>query len=69
METKDRGKEAVIIDKLLSESSSFSFVQALRLFIHYISRQSEIDDMDKNDILEKCLRMRPELTLGFPEPT
>ncbi len=66
METKDRGKEAVIIDKLLSESSSFSFVQALRLFIHYISRQSEIDDMDKNDILEKCLRMRPELTLRFP---
>ena len=66
METKDRKNEVIIIDKLIEQSSSFSFVQAVRLFIHHISHQSENDDIDKDRILEKNIRIRPELTLRFP---
>ncbi len=66
MEIKNREQKVVITDKLVEQSSLFSFVQAVRLFIHHISRQLGNDGADKDDILEQYIRIRPELSLRFP---
>ncbi len=68
MATEDRKQTSEIIGKLIEKSSTFSFFQAVRLLLHDIScSQSEEDnETTQKEILEKYIRIRPELSLGFP---
>ncbi len=67
MENKGREKNSgiadnsEIIETLIEKSPSFSFVQAIRLLIRQISLKT-----GEQDILEKHIRIRPELSLRFP---
>jgi type VI secretion system protein ImpH len=61
MVTEDREQTSEIIDKLTNKSSSFSFVQAVRLLLKNIDHTTT-----QTDALEKHIRIRPELSLGFP---
>lgn len=65
MAAEDRESKSEIIEKLLSKSSSFSFVQAIRLLLHTVS-SNHTDDISRPDFLEKHVRIRPELSLRFP---
>lgn len=55
-----------IMDRLLTGSASFSFVQAVRLILHKIVSESGIENASRDEILEKAVRVRPELSLRFP---
>jgi len=57
-----------IIDKLMEKSSVFSFIQAVRLLLKDIGSQNLGDDrvINRTEILEKQIRIRPELSLRFP---
>ena len=67
MEDKGREKNSgtvdnsKIIEALIKNSPSFSFIQAIRLLIRQISLKT-----GEQDILEKYIRIRPELSLRFP---
>ena len=54
--------------KLLEESAAFSFVQAVRLLLHELSAPGNVNagTADMQQILEKQIRIRPELSLRFP---
>ncbi|MCF6249104.1 MAG: type VI secretion system baseplate subunit TssG [Desulfobacula sp.] len=65
MDTKDREQASEIIQNLIAKSSSFSFVQATRLLLHQISIDRK-HDISSKEILEKYIRIRPELSLRFP---
>lgn len=66
MEGKNGKHKIVITDKLVEQSSVFSFVQAVRLLIHHISQKQGDDDINDDELLEKYIRIRPELSLRFP---
>ncbi|MFO7752651.1 MAG: type VI secretion system baseplate subunit TssG [Desulfobacteraceae bacterium] len=55
-----------IVDRLLSGGASFSFVQAIRLILHKIASGEEFESGSHEEILEKFVRVRPELSLRFP---
>ncbi|MFA5904085.1 MAG: type VI secretion system baseplate subunit TssG, partial [Desulfobacula sp.] len=65
MDAKDRESKSEIMDKLFSKSSSFSFVQAIRLLLHSVP-SNQTDEINKTEFLEKHIRIRPELSLRFP---
>lgn len=65
MDAKDRESKSEIMDKLFSKSSSFSFVQAIRLLLHSVS-SNQTHEINKTEFLEKHIRIRPELSLRFP---
>lgn len=54
--------------KLLDESAAFSFVQAVRLLLHELSAPADVNagTADMQQVLEKQIRIRPELSLRFP---
>ncbi|MCK5312999.1 MAG: type VI secretion system baseplate subunit TssG [Desulfobacteraceae bacterium] len=68
MVTENRGQTSEIIDRLIAKSSTFSFVQAVRLLLKDISSHKLYDghEITQNEALEKYIRIRPELSLGFP---
>ena len=55
-----------IIDRLLTRGASFSFVQAVRLILHKIASEGGDENASHEEILEKAVRVRPELSLRFP---
>ena len=65
MASKNRGQTPDIKERLFKESSRFSFVQAFRLLHFILSKQTGLipDDQD----IQKKIRVRPELSLDFPE--
>ncbi|MFW5488961.1 MAG: type VI secretion system baseplate subunit TssG [Desulfovibrio sp.] len=63
MGSQDRRPSSVIEKDLLTKSKSFSYVQALRL-LKLLKGKRTAGDLE--DFLTKRLRVRPELTLGFP---
>ena len=65
MDAKDREQTSEITQNLIAKSSSFSFVQATRLLLHQISINQQYDTGPK-EVLEKYIRIRPELSLRFP---
>ena len=58
METDARQQKTDINSKLFEESSKFSFIQAIRLL--------EQNFKDKEGVLENNIRVRPRLSLDFP---
>jgi len=54
------------MDRLLTDSASFSFVQAVRLILHKITAAGGVENTSHEKILEKAVRVRPELSLRFP---
>jgi len=68
MVAQDRRPTSEIIEDLMEKSSSFSFVQAVRLLLHNLSlvQQNEDHDISRKEILENYIRVRPELSLRFP---
>jgi type VI secretion system protein ImpH len=66
MASKERGTFSDLELDLLKEGSAYSFFQAIRL-IRLILRQREESGLKDAASLEgRFLRIRPELTLGFP---
>ncbi|HUU30245.1 MAG TPA: type VI secretion system baseplate subunit TssG [archaeon] len=65
MAGKNRGKSPDIKDKLLKEGPLYSFVQALRLLRFVIGRETG-RELDDNELYNR-IRVRPELSLTFPE--
>ena len=65
MADKDRGQAPTIKQKLLDAGPRFSFVQAYRL-LRFITRRTKDKAYMGRDI-EKMIRVRPELSLDFPE--
>jgi type VI secretion system protein ImpH len=65
MAAADREPESDIIEKLLAESSSFSFVQAVRLLLQAVS-SNDPQEIGKTEFLDRHIRVRPELSLRFP---
>lgn len=65
MASQNRGKNPDIKTKLLKEGSRFSFVQAFRLLRLIIGR--ETGEVLEDNELSKRIRIRPELSLSFPE--
>ena len=57
-----------IKEKLLSDSSTFSFVQAVRLLLHELADPAggNAGTADMHHVLDKQVRIRPELSLRFP---
>ncbi|MCK5099185.1 MAG: type VI secretion system baseplate subunit TssG, partial [Desulfobacteraceae bacterium] len=68
MVTENRKQTSEIIDRLIEKSSTFSFVQAVRLLLNDISslRLNEDHEITQQEILAKFIRIRPELSLRFP---
>lgn len=67
MVTENREQKSEIIDRLITKSSTFSFVQAVRLLLKDITSRKLYDhETTQNEVLEKYIRIRPELSLGFP---
>lgn len=65
MAAADREPESDIIEKLLAKSSSFSFVQAVRLLLQAVS-SNDPQEIGKPEFLDRHIRVRPELSLRFP---
>ena len=65
MDAKNREQISEITQSLIAKSSSFSFVQAIRLLLHQISIDQQ-HGISPKEILEKHIRIRPELSLRFP---
>ena len=55
-----------IIDRLVTDSARFSFVQAVRLILQKIASEEGAEKTSREEILEKAVRVRPELSLRFP---
>ncbi len=66
MAAEDREHDADIIEKLTTKSSRFSFVQAVRLLVHHLDNSSLPGDPGPVELLERYIRVRPELSLRFP---
>ena len=68
MVTENREQTSEIIDRLTEKSSTFSFVQTIRLLLKEISSRKSSDDTEitQNEVLEQYIRIRPELSLRFP---
>lgn len=65
MDPQNREQTPEIINELIENSRSFSFVQAVRLLLHQCVRGSDEAATGKK-ILENHIRIRPELSLNFP---
>ncbi len=63
MGSPDRRPSALVEQDLLKRSKSYSYIQALRL-LKLLAGKRKAKDME--EFLAKRLRIRPELTLGFP---
>ncbi|MCP3941796.1 MAG: type VI secretion system baseplate subunit TssG [Desulfobacteraceae bacterium] len=68
MAAEDRQDTSEIVEKLLTGSSNFSFVQAVRLLLREMVDDNQIDGdgIDRNLLLDSRIRIRPELSLRFP---
>ncbi len=68
MVSKNRENLPEIIDRMMEKSSVFSFFQAIRLLLKEIGSQLIEDShaLNRTEILEKQIRIRPELSLRFP---
>jgi len=56
---------AKLTERLLAEGRRFSFIQAFRFLLLHLRRNSS-PDIDLNELAKK-IRVRPELSLAFPE--
>jgi type VI secretion system protein ImpH len=65
MARKARGKTPGIKERLLREGPRFSYVQVARLLRYVITRESPAPTGERE--LESRLRVRPELSLSYPE--
>ena len=65
MARKARGKTPDIRERLLTEGPRFSYVQAARLLRYVIARESPSRPGERE--LESRLRVRPDLSLAYPE--
>lgn len=68
MGTKGRRQVSEIIERLAEKSTSFSFVQAVRLLLQDLSMETSDESvpLSHKEILENYIRVRPELSLSFP---
>jgi len=68
MGAENREHTSEIIDKLKDKSTVFSFSQAVRLLLKEIGARetSKGHEISQTEILEKYIRIRPELSLRFP---
>ncbi len=65
MAAENRKPAPEIIEKLLTASSSFSFVQAVRLLLRHLAGRENNETLPA-DLLKNHIRIRPELSLRFP---
>ncbi|WP_321493573.1 type VI secretion system baseplate subunit TssG [uncultured Desulfobacter sp.] len=68
MAAEDRKQDSQITDLLTERPGAFSFIQALRLLIKEVGLRESCNggEITRNEILEKLIRIRPELSLTFP---
>jgi type VI secretion system protein ImpH len=57
--------EPPVFDHMLEKGYRFAFLQAMRLLRHQLWRTAEPEE-ERRDLLEKRVRIRPELSLAFP---
>ena len=66
MASKERGTFSDLEQSLLKEGPAYSFFQAIRLIRLILRRREEGGLKDAASLEGRFLRIRPELTLGFP---
>ncbi|MBW2567892.1 MAG: type VI secretion system baseplate subunit TssG [Deltaproteobacteria bacterium] len=66
MATQDWRQTFDIKEELLKNGNQFSFIQAVRL-LHYIIRKDHQDDGRKDSNIGRSIRVRPKLSLDFPD--
>ncbi len=65
MAGKNRGQAPDLKQRLLTEGRRFSFVQAIRMLRHVL--RSKMDPEAGEKEMQSAIRVRPELSLAFPE--
>lgn len=64
MDAQNREHPSEIVERLSKKSTSFSFVQTVRLLLHTI--EQETGAFNRKKVMEEMIRIRPELSLRFP---